>query len=131
MTVGVESASGTPLHRHPLSLTRGSRAKDSLFWWGVNATIKAELVFPDPRIRKDDIPPLVMPDSDRASRAKSPYFSGASRGRESGISAAWILAFARMTAGGALRAVDSFYGRGCLSSLKSGIVFPGSSLSQG
>ena len=33
---------------------RASRAKDSLFWRGVNAPIKAVLFFPDPRFRKDD-----------------------------------------------------------------------------
>ena len=33
----------------------------------------------DPRFRKDVRPPYVMPDPDRASRAKNPYFGGASR----------------------------------------------------
>ena len=32
----------------------GIQGKESLFWWGVNATIKAELVFLDARLRKHD-----------------------------------------------------------------------------
>ena len=44
-----------------------------------------------------DIPPPVMPDTTRVSRAKSPYFGGMSRGRKSGIHVAWMLAFAHMT----------------------------------
>ena len=55
-------------------------------------------------------PPLTSYPRMRVSRAMSPYFGGVLRGKESGISAAWILAFARMTAGGVSWVVGSFTG---------------------
>ena len=55
------------------------------------------LVMPDPD--RASFSPLVMPDPDQASRAISPYLCDASTSLKSGIHVAWILAFARMTAG--------------------------------
>ena len=66
-------------------------------------------------------PPHVMPDPDRASfpppltsyprmrvsRAIIPYFSEVSTSQKSGISVAWMLAFARRTAGGGVAVRDN------------------------
>ena len=100
MTAGGASASGTPLYRHPLSLARGSRAK-SPYFGGVSRGGKAELVFLDPRFRKDDgrgcvsvrdnlsrtvVPPLPSPlGLTRGSRAMSPYFCEVSRGGKAAL----------------------------------------------
>ena len=89
MTVGVGSASGTPLHRHPLSLTRGSRAiipyfggalrgrksGNNVAWMLAFAsmTIEVEPASGTPLYRH----PLSLA---RGSRAKIPYFGGVSRG---------------------------------------------------
>ncbi len=52
----------------------------------------------DPRFRKDVRPPYVMPDPDRASRAKNPYFGRALRSRKTVFMFPGSKAFARMTA---------------------------------
>ena len=54
----------------------GIQGDDSLLY---RVPIKAALFILDPRVCKDDGPPPVMPDPDRASRAKIPYFGGVSR----------------------------------------------------
>ena len=50
-----------------------------------------------------------------------PYFSDALRGRESGIHAAWMLAFASMTVGGGVMGGVFLLRAGASMSLKSGI----------
>ena len=62
-----------PLCRHPLSLTRGSRAIIPYFS-EVSMSIKAVSMLPGcSPAQGGHPPPPVMPDPDRASRAKSPF----------------------------------------------------------
>ena len=94
-----------------ISVDAGIQGDDSLFWRGVNAPKKAELVVAwILAFASMTFPPPVMPAPDRASRTKSPYFSEASTPIKAELVVSWILAFARMTAGEALPVVGSFVG---------------------
>ena len=69
----------------------------SPYFSGASRLIKAELFFLDPRIRKDDIPPHVIPAHAGIQGNESLFWWGV-KVNKSGIHVAWMLAFASMTA---------------------------------
>ena len=101
------------------------------YFGGASRVIKAVLVVARIQsFRKDDFFPSRHARPDRASRAKSPYLCDVSRVGKSGICLSWILAYARMTAGGVLRVVGFFTGGDAPRPQKAVFMLPGCSLSQ-
>ena len=110
----------------PSKLDPRVQGNESLFLWSVKSRKSGIGCFLDARFRKHDgrrgvtgsgffhgrvVFPLLSPlGLARGSRAKRPYFGGASRVGKAELVVDWILAFARMTAGVGSRVVDSFTG---------------------